>query len=60
MSNSWPSYRLKSWMRAQAELVELLGAPLEDVLNEHQLRCVALAEKSAPCLHHSAWLLARV
>ena len=32
---------------AQAELVERLGAPLERVLNEHQLRCVALAEQGA-------------
>jgi len=32
---------------AQAELVERLGAPLEQVLNEHQLRCAALAEQGA-------------
>ncbi len=32
--------------------MERLGAPLEQVLNEHQLRCVALAEQGAcaPCL----------
>ncbi|KAK9845404.1 hypothetical protein WJX81_005682 [Elliptochloris bilobata] len=30
----------------KAELEELLGVPLEQLLNEHQLRCVALAEKS--------------
>ena len=32
------------------ELEELLGVPLEDLLNEHQLRCSTLAESGAPLL----------
>lgn len=37
-------------LQLQVELEELLGVPLEDVLNEHQLRCSTLAESGAPHL----------
>ena len=39
---------LKAGLRLQVELEELLGVPLEDLLNEHQLRCSTLAESGAP------------
>ena len=34
----------------QAELEELVGVPLEDLLNEHQLRCSTMAESGVPLL----------
>ena len=51
---------LRRGLRLQVELEELLGVPLEDLLNEHQLRCSTLAESGAPLLHLELYHACRV